>query len=201
MHASPHAPHEWGIALLVTLFVILVLVSMTGALIPLTSTQSRIAANHRRAAQGLYAAEAVLAWTVEELRHVPSWRAVSVGSHRSSFIVWSRQRRFPDGTVWNLDNVAGELERNGSGPSGAGRGHRWRLYAFGPLDRLVPRDPTGGLLIVAVWVAEVGTLVDVALVLHAAAAGPGHARRAVQATVRRAGVGHQPVVASWALVQ
>ena len=64
-----------GIALVVTLLALLVLVALTGALIPLTSSETAISAHHRRAAQTLYAAEAALEWALQELQPVDSWDA------------------------------------------------------------------------------------------------------------------------------
>jgi hypothetical protein len=59
------------------------------------------------------------------------------------------------------------------------------------LRALLPRDPTGGLLFVAVWIADDSAEADGdrfrdtngSLVLHAAAFGPALAHRAVQATL------------------
>lgn len=192
---------EGGIALVATLMVMLVLVALTGALIPLTLTETRVTMHHRRALQGMYAAEAALAWVVAELRHAPSWSGVLAGTYRSSYRVGGRQRPLPDGSSWDLGHVTAELERVGAGPHGSGRGRPWRVYAYGPLDGLLPHDPSGGLLDIGVWVAGVPLLEEEALLLHVVAVGPAHASRAVQATLRRSPRTRRPLVASWALVQ
>ena len=188
---------EHGIALVVTLMVTLLLAALAGALIPIVSAETRIAANHRRAAQCLYAAEAALAWSMQQLRDE---RAISarVGSvPRSSFRVGSRWPRLPDGTRWDLEAFTVALRRDGAGPHGAGRGLPWRLHAYGPLSALLPDDPSGGLLTVAVWVADGGGR----LVVHAAAVGPAHLHRAVQATLRSSQTGGGLTPVSWVVVR
>ena len=198
-----------GVALIVTLMALLVLVALTGALMPLTSSETAIAANHRLAFQTLYAAEAALERAIRELEAVTSWDDVLAGRRRAA--VWDSQTtlRLADGAVLDLEVVTAALEGAGAGRSGAGRGLRWRLYASGPLSAVLPRDPSGGLLRAAVWVADDPAdgdgdpLRDAngALVLHAAAIGPALAQRAVQATLTRPSPDQRPVVTSWTIVR
>ena len=70
-------------ALVVTMMALLALLALTGALVPLASTETSVAANHRRAMQAFYAAEAVLEWVVQELRGVQDWHGLSAGIVRS----------------------------------------------------------------------------------------------------------------------
>ena len=198
-----------GVALIVTLMALLVLVALTGALMPLTSSETAIAANHRLALQTFYAAEAVLARAIRELEDVQSWDDVLAGRQRS--VVWDSQTtlRLADGALLDLDAATAALETAGAGRSRAGRGLRWRLYAYGPLSAVLPRDPSGGLLRAAVWVADDPAdgdgepLRDAngALLLHAAAIGPALAQRAVQATLARATPDQRPVIISWTIVR
>ena len=198
-----------GVALLVTLMALLVLVALTGALIPLTSSETAITANHRLALQMLYAAEAALERAIRELEAAPSWDDVLAGRRRAA--VWDRQTswRLVDGAVLDLEVETAALESAGAGRSGAGRGLRWRLYAHGPLHAMLPRDPSGRLLRAAVWVADDPAdgdgdpLRDAngALVLHAAAIGPALAQRAVQATLIRPSPDQRPVVTSRTIVR
>ena len=187
-------PDSKGMALVVTLLVLLVVVALSGALIPLSSTETAIVANHRRAVQALYAAEAALEWAAQELRYVRSWDAVLAGRARSRLWTSASQIRLADGTQLDLRRATGELEQTGAGTSGAGRGLRWQLYASGSLGALLSVDPSNGLLFVVVWLADDSVYTDgnteedpsETLALHAAAFGPALAQRAVQATLVRA---------------
>ena len=176
---------------------------------PLTSSETAIAANHRLAVQSLYAAEAVLERAIRELEATPSWDDVLAGHRRST--LWDDQttRSLADGAVLDLNAATDALADAGAGRSGAGRGLRWRLYAHGPLGAVLPQDPTGGLLHAAVWVADDPGDADGdplrdangILMLHAAAVGPALAQRAVQATLTRPAVDMRPVVTAWTVVR
>ena len=101
------------------------------------------------------------------------------------------------------------LVRRGAGASGAGRGLGWRLYAHGPLSAILPRDPSLGLVRVAVWLADDPAETDGdplrdtngVVLLHAAGVGPSLAQRAVQATLRRIAPADRITLASWTLVR
>ena len=197
-----------GVALVVTMMALLVLVGLTGALIPLTSSETAIATHHLRAVQLLYAAEAAFEWAVQELQALDSWDAALAGSRRSALWEASTTHVLAGGATLDLVQAGAELQRRGAGASGAGRGLRWRLYAHGPLGAILPRDPSLGLLRAAVWLADDAAETDSdplrdtngAVLLHAAGVGPARARRAVQATLTRTAAG-RVTVASWALVR
>jgi hypothetical protein len=207
MHTVP--PPSRGAALIVTLMAMLVLMALTGALIPLTTSETAIAANHRLALQQLYAAEAVLERAIRELEALPSWDSVLAGRRRAA--LWDNRttRQLAGGAVLDLDAATAALERAGAGASRAGRGLRWRLYAHGPLGAVLPRDPSGGLLHTAVWIADDAAdpdgdpLTDAngTVVLHAAAIGPALAQRAVQATLARPAAAERPHVTAWTIVR
>ena len=182
-------------ALLATVMGALVLVALAGALVPLASTEIAIAANHRRATQTFYAAEAALEWAVQELQAVGSWDGILGGSTWSR--LWGPTLRPPvvGGGVLDLSGLTHELTRRGAGRDGAGRGLGWRLYGHGPLAAILPVDPSNGQLTVVVWVADDDGVDETdgdpdrdqngVVMLHAAAFGPHRTQRAVQATLAR----------------
>lgn len=188
---------------------LLMLVALTGALVPLTTSETAIAANHRLALQALYAAEAALERAVRELEAAPSWDDVLAGRQRPTD--WGGQvaTRLADGALLDLQAATDALAQDGAGRSGAGRGLRWRLYAHGPLTAVLARDPSGGLLHAAVWIADDAHDADGdplrdangALALHAAAFGPALGQRAVQATLLRPAPDQRPVVTAWTIVR
>jgi hypothetical protein len=216
-----------GIALVVTMMVMLMLIALTGALVPLASTETSIGANHRRALQAFYAAEAGVEWAVQELRETADWDDLLTGRARSSLTGPTRWT-FPDGASLDLSAHTVRLERTNAPEL------RWGLFAHVPLRRLLPQDPSNGLLFVAVWLAKdrddpddsddpdaateaatEGQLggkdagagdgddrsdVSDSLIVHVAVFGPGLAERAVRGTVIRRGSG-TVVLTSWRLVQ
>ncbi|MCY4658226.1 MAG: hypothetical protein OXF93_00230 [Acidobacteria bacterium] len=181
-----------GIALVVTLMASVVLLGIAGVLVPLASTEVMIAANYRRAVEGLHAAEAALEWTVGELTPSPVWRAALVDGARSRLWAGTPELRLADGTRVPLDDETAVLRGDGAGPGGAGRGLDWSLFAHGPLADLVPLPEGYGEWHVAVWLAPApgaagrdpedagGTIA-----VHAAALDPGRGHRAVQAELVR----------------
>ena len=198
-----------GMALIVTMMALLALVALTGALIPLTSSETAIAANHRVTLQMLYGAEAALERAVREIEAVADWDEVLGGRRRGT--IWD-DRTTPalaDGVLLDLAAETARLDRAGAGRSGAGRGLRWRLFAQGPLGAVLARDPTGGLLHTAVWVADDAADGDAdplrdangVLRLQAAAFGPALAQRAVQATLVRPAADQRAVVSGWTIVR
>lgn len=112
-----------GMALLVTMMACLVLVALVGALVPLASTEVSVASNHRRAIEGLYAAEAALEWTVAELASNQarvSWHGVLGGAVRSRFWGTSLQPRLADGSRLSLPDETARLRRDGESTAPAG---------------------------------------------------------------------------------
>ena len=181
-----------GIALVMTLMASVVLMAVVGVLVPLASTEVLISANHRRAVEGLYAAEAALEWTAGELGPSPVWRAALAGGARSSVWAGASEIVLADGSRIGLDDETAALRRDGAGPSAAGRGLGWWLFAHGPLARLVPLPEGYGEWRVAVWLArEPGVRDrgasddDGAIAVHAAAFDSGRGQRAIQATLVR----------------
>lgn len=184
---------EGGAALVIALLLGLLLVGLTAALVPLSTIETEVVANHRRAMEGSYAAEAALALAATELGALPDWSPVLGGSVRSAHWGASLAPTMPDGRTVDLAAVASRLGASGAGEDDAGRGLAWTLYAHGDLGAWVGLPPRYGPWLVAVWVADDAadadgdTSLDAngAVALHAAAHGPRGARRAVQATLVR----------------
>lgn len=204
-------------ALIATLMAALLLVALAGVLAPLSLIETAVGVNHRRAVQALYAAEAALALAVAELGSRPDWSAVLNGSAPSAFRAATVAPVLPDGGSVDLNAITAALRTNGAGPTSAGRGREWSLFAHGPLGDWTPAPAGYGPWLVAVWVADDAADPDPdpavdgndAIVAHAAAFGPRRARRAVQATVVRQSAPPPPAVpvvtrvrvAAWSVVR
>ena len=104
-----------GMALVITMMAMLTLLALTGALVPLASTETAVVANHRRAIQSFYAAEAALEFIVQELRGVPDWDELLTGKVRSRLAGTSSRVRLADGTVLDLQDATNQLEQTGAG--------------------------------------------------------------------------------------
>ena len=65
--------------------VILLFLGVTGAVVPLTVTETAVSANHRLAVVALYAAEAGLEWVTHELGAVTDWSDVLAGGSTQAF--------------------------------------------------------------------------------------------------------------------
>ncbi len=208
---------ERGVALVVALLAGLLLVALTAALVPLSTIETEVVMNHRRAVEGVYAAEAALALAAAELGARPDWTGVVSGAARSPRL-WgaSLAPTMPDGGTVDLAAVAGRLTTRGVGEDSAGRGLDWALYAHGPLGAWATGLPAAyGPWLVAVWVADDAADSDPildgngAVSVHAAAYGPRRATRALQATLVRQVVTPAPPasriervrVISWRVVQ
>ncbi len=184
---------ERGAALVIALLTGLLLVALTAALVPLSTIETEVGMNHRRAVEGLYAAEAVLALAAAELGTLPDWSGVLNGSVRSAHWGASLAPAMPDGRTVDLAAVAGALQARGAGADAAGRGLVWTLYAHGDLAAWAGLPPGYGPWTVAVWVADDAADADGdpmrdgngAVVVHGEAYGPRGASRAVQATLLR----------------
>ena len=181
-----------GIALMMTLMASVVLLTVVGVLVPLATTEVMIAANHRRAVEGLYAAEAALEWTVGELAPPVAWGAALAGAARSGVWAGAPEIVLADGSRVLLEEQTAALGRDGAGPSRAGRGLAWSLFAHGRLARLIPLPNGYGEWHIAVWLAREpagpesgGADADGTITVHAAAFDPGRGQRAIQADLVR----------------
>ncbi len=192
---KPRRTDDQGIGLIVAMVVTLLFLGVTGAVIPLAVTETAVGANHRRAVASGYAAEAGLEWVTHELGTITDWSDVLRGRVTSSLWSSTVQRRLPGGAVLDLGHVTDELndrlrvaDRHRQPLQ-----RRWRLFAHGPFDDLVPTATPLEVTVVAVWVSDdfedldgdPTTDTNGTAVVRAAAFGPSLAQRAVEATICR----------------
>ena len=171
------AAHEDGIALVVALMATTLLLALCSALVLLTSTETKVAANDHDGAEAFYAADSAVALAVSELRGVVDWSTALSGSITSTLAdgLPSGRRTLPDGDVIDLD-----LERPVDGS-----GMTWRLYAYGGLAAWMPGTSVDPRISVGVWLCgdSAGDLDT--LIVRGRAYGPQHARRSVDVVIRR----------------
>jgi hypothetical protein len=158
-HASPHVTRratagEQGLALVVVLLALALLLAIGSALVLTATIDTRVWMRHRDAAAALHAAEAALTRAIVDLAAEADWTALVAGEGVSV-------TDGPPGGVRLLPRGGGEVDlterthvvRCGR-PSGcAERPGQWRLFAWGPLEALVP-DSAGPMpLYVIVWIS------------------------------------------------
>jgi hypothetical protein len=145
---------EDGVALIVAMMAVLLLSALGFALVMTTSTESMIASNYRSGEEALYAADAALERSMDDLLTVADWNTLLTGATRSAFIDGppSGPRTLSDGTTFRLEAIV-NMANCGKGAScspadiiGNATGDRpweadnpvWQLYAYGPINDLVP---------------------------------------------------------------
>ena len=183
---------EHGIVLIVVLVSISLLAALGAALTLATTTEVAIAANYREATETLYAAEAGVAFVMQEVTAVADWSDVATSPGQSVFVDGSPAgTRVVGSAVLDLGDATDNL--NAVAPAGPGAVPPWVLHAFGPLQSLVPSSAGRAPAYVAVWIANHASSADGsmrgALSIFGQAYGPRGSRRAVEVIVEKAGSG------------
>lgn len=185
---------ERGTALVLVLMLTMLMVGLGSAVILVSSTETAISANHRSGQQVLYAADAGIERVQQDLLSVAQWNDVLSGSLQSSFIEGSITPTLADGTPLNLTNITNHLQSlTNSADIWGANDPTWRLYAYGPMDALVPTGTIDSPSYVAVWVGDDPSETDGnplidgngVLTLHAEAYGSQGARKVLEVTVAR----------------
>lgn len=165
---ASRARDEQGIALIIALMSMTLMMALGLALILTTTTESRISGNYRQGSEALYAADAAVERVIQDILTVPNWDDILNGSVTSAFIDGppAGNRTLPDGSKFDLTEATNVVRCNklvcSSGdlvevteerPWGANN-PVWQLYAYGPLDQMVPTGTINSKMYVIVWVAD-----------------------------------------------
>lgn len=195
--------NETGTALIIALMSMMLLTALGAAVVMVTRTETLIAGNYSHAQEALYAADAAVERVVQDLLMVPRWNDVLSGLSRSAFIDGSPDavKTLPGGGIVTLcaancstSTVTGQLQQATDtadmwGPNNP----QWQLFAWAPLQNLLPGDTIDSAMYVAVWVADDPAETDGnpaadtngTLTLHAEAFGPSGTRKTIEVTVAR----------------
>ena len=215
--------HEDGIAMIMAMAATLLMSALGMALVLTTSSETIISANFRAASEAIYAADAALERSIDDLVRAPDWNAVLTGSAQSGFIDGppSGTRTLADrstidlGRAVNMANcgkaaVCGDADMDAVTPERpwGTNNPRWQLYAYGKLGDMLPNDRIDSPYYVLVMVGDDSSETDGkplqdgidapgagVLALRAAALGPRGARRTIEMTIARARAGVR--VLSW----
>jgi hypothetical protein len=211
---------EEGLAILAAVLASMLLLALGGALVLLTVTETGTAASFVRSSEAVYAADAIAERVLPELARMQDWTAILDGSRRSALADGSPDgtRTLADGSRVNLEEVvnladcgqttactpaqmdAVTVER----PWGSNN-PRWQLYAYCPLQSLLPAGAAPSPFYVILLAGDDGAENDGdpradggpaaggeganpgagGLLLRAEAFGPGGAHGAVELAIRR----------------
>jgi hypothetical protein len=207
------AQNERGSALIIALLATMLLTALGLTLVMMSNTETAISANYRNSQETLYAADAAVERVVQDLLLIPRWNDVLAGdasvspsctgvtsflpksSTPSAFVDGSTTVSLPNSSqqinllsaTCNMQKATNTLDLWGPDDP------VWRLFAWGPIDNILPGEEIDSSAYVAVWIADDPADADGnpsmdtngTLTLHAEAYGPGGARKVIEVTVAR----------------
>jgi hypothetical protein len=187
---------ERGTALIIALMAMMLLTALGAAVVMVSNTETHIAGNYRNSQEALYAADAAVERVVQDLLLIPRWNDILGGTAQSGFIDggMSAVKTLPGGGTMNLDTATAQLQADTTALNLWGANNpQWKLFAWGPLQDMLPNDQIDSPMYVAVWVADDPAEIDGnpladgngTLTLHAEAVGPSGTRKVVEVTVAR----------------
>src|SRR4029453_7402219 len=160
---------ERGAALVVALMATMLLSAAGLALILTTTTETKITGNYTYGQEAMYAADAAIERTVQDVLTVPDWNNMLSGAQRSAFVdgAASGTRTLPNGAGIDLGEATNMIncrklttcsatEMNTStedrpwGPNNP----RYQLFAYGPSNAFIETGTLNSPFYVIVWVAD-----------------------------------------------
>lgn len=188
------ARDEQGVALVMALMAMLLLTGLGVALVMVTSTETMITFNYRNAQEALYAADAIVERSLQDVLTVPQWNNILNGSVKSGFLDDSLAPTLPNGTTLDLTKATTNLQKETDALNLWGANTPiWAIYAYGPLSELLPTGTIDSPTYVVVWAGDDPSETDGdpridgngVVTLHAEAYGPAGTRKVVEVTVSR----------------
>ena len=176
--SARHPRGEQGIALIVALLSITLMTALGMALMLTSQTETLISANYRDSMEGEYVADAGLERVMDDVLTIPDWNQVLTSSDGVTAGITSGFHdnapsspiTLPDGRTLNLANATNMINCNKittcsdtdmntstiDRPWG-NNNPRFRLYAWGPMNDLIPTGTVNSNYFVAVWIADDST--------------------------------------------
>lgn len=169
---------EGGVALIISLLAMLLLTALGMSLMLTTTTESMVTGNYRDGIEGLYAADAGIERTMQDLLTVPDWNTVLAStdgvtsSVMSPFTGDTLVPTLTDGRTLDLVKATAAANCPQVSPPTSGgcsssqmdasiverpwgrNNPRWRIYAHGPVADFLPTGTINSPFYVVVWVAD-----------------------------------------------
>jgi hypothetical protein len=188
--------NERGTALIIALMAMMLLTALGAAVVMVSNTETHIASNYRNSQEALYAADAAVERVVQDLLMIPRWNDILSGAEKSAFVDGATNvlMPLPAGGKIKLDTATEQLQKDTDTMNLWGANNpRWRLFAWGPVQDMLPNNQIDSPMYVAVWVADDpaesdgNPLLDAngTITLHAESIGPAGTRKVVEITVAR----------------
>ena len=155
--------------MIIALMAMTLMIALGTALIITTTTESRIVANFRNNSESLYAADAAIERSLDDLLTVPDWNNLLNGTVKSALVDGppSGNRTLADGAVLNLDEVlsmancakttpctSAEMDAPTLERPWALNNPRWQLFAYGKINDILPQGGINSPYYVVVLVAD-----------------------------------------------
>jgi hypothetical protein len=182
---------------MVALVATLLLGTLGGGLVTLTTTETAVAANFRDGAEALYAADSGAEHVVRELQASLAWNDWLNGTIGSSLSDGTLTPTLPSNRVVNLTTLTAGLQAESDAAADWGPNNpRWQLAAHAPVNQML----SGAAAVpayVAVWIADDPSEIDGdpardangIVLLRAGALGRSAASRSVELVVARRATG------------
>jgi PilX N-terminal len=160
---------ERGAALVVALMATMLLSALGLALILTTTTETKIAGNYTYAQEAMYAADAAIERTVQDVLTIPDWNDMLSGAQRSAFVdgAPSGTRTLPNGAEIDLGEATNMINCGKLSTCSATemntftedrpwglRNPRYQLFAYGPSNAFIETGTLNSPFYVVVWVAD-----------------------------------------------
>jgi hypothetical protein len=213
LHSRFHArlADQRGTALIIALMAMMLLTALGAAVVMVSNTETHIAGNYRNSQEALYAADAAVERVVQDLLLIPRWNDILGGSAQSGFVdgAMTAMKTLPGGGHMTLccgtNTATAQLQTETDALNLWGANNpQWKLFAWGPLENMLPNNQIDSPMYVVVWVADDpadgvpdpnGNIAvpdgnpaldtNGTLTLHAEAVGPSGTRKVVEVTVAR----------------
>lgn len=157
-------------AVVIALTVVMLLTSLGTALVMAVMAETQIAASYDRSLEAAYAADGAAELAIQELAPVPDWTLALNGSVRSTFADGppAGTRWLDDGAVIDLTRLTnlvrcsqvaaacsdGDMDASTQNRPWGANNPRWALFAYGPLERLLPAGAIRSPVYVVVWIGD-----------------------------------------------
>lgn len=176
--SARHPRGEQGIALIVALLSITLMTALGMALMLTSQTETLISANYRDSMEGEYVADAGLERVMDDVLTIPDWNQVLTSSDGVTAGITSGFHdnapsspiTLPDGRTLNLANATNmincsqittcsdtDMNKSTIDRPWGKNNPRFRLYAWGPMNDLIPTGTVNSNYYVAVWIADDST--------------------------------------------
>jgi Tfp pilus assembly protein PilX len=166
-----HSParSERGVAMVVAMMAMLLMSALGLALVLTTTSETLISANFRNGQEAAYAADAVVERAIDDVLTVPDWNKLLNGSEQSGFIdgAPSGLRTLNDGSTIDLTeavNMANcqkvatcttdQMNANSSERPWGANNPRWKLYAYGNINDMLPTGTINSPYYVVLFVGD-----------------------------------------------